>query len=112
MFFQCLPCLVCSKVYACFNENHAKKAIKFLFRLSFALIGGFSSYILSRFSEQFSGSRAAFGNHFINTSGYRKAGTSSMKRVLKGFLQLVSDFIEASRNYTFDFLHKKTAKNY
>ncbi len=49
---------------------------------------------------------------FRNTSGYRKAGTSSMKRALKGFLQLVRDFIEASRNSTFDFPHKKTAKNY
>jgi hypothetical protein len=72
MFFQCLACLVCSKIYACFFENHAKKAIKFLFRLSFALSGGFSSYIHSRFSEQFSGSRADFGNHFINSSGIRK----------------------------------------
>jgi hypothetical protein len=35
-----------------------------------------------------------------------------MKRVLKKFLQLVSDFIEATRNSSFDFLLKKTAKKY
>jgi hypothetical protein len=30
---------------------------------------------------------------------------------MKGFSQLVSDFIEAGRKFLWDFLHKKTAKN-
>jgi hypothetical protein len=31
--------------------------------------------------------------------------------LLEGFSQLVSEFLEASRNFIFDFLHKKTAQN-
>ncbi len=37
-----------------------------------------------------------------------------MKRVtvLEGISQIVSEFIEASRNLDLDFLHKETYKNY
>jgi len=38
-------------------------------------------YIQGWISEQFLGSQAAFGTTFRVTGGYRKAGTSSLKRV-------------------------------
>jgi hypothetical protein len=64
-------------------------------------------YILAKsFWNSFSGSQAAFGTTFSVTSGYRKAGT----KLLEGFSQLISDFIEASRNFNLDFFHKRTAK--
>jgi hypothetical protein len=68
----------------------------------------FSVYIHSRHLEQFSGSQAGYGTTFRDTGGYQKAGTSSLKRVTVGISQLVSDFVEASRNFNLDFLHKKT----
>jgi hypothetical protein len=37
-----------------------------------------------------------------------QAGGSGL---LEGFSQLVSDFMETSRNFILDFLHKKTDKN-
>jgi hypothetical protein len=43
---------------------------------------------------------------FRVTGGFQKAGTSS----LEGFSQLVSNFIEASRNLIEDFLHKNSEK--
>jgi hypothetical protein len=70
-------------------------------------------YIHDRLSEQFSVSQVAYGTTFRVPGGYQKDGiTSSLKRVnMEGFSQLVSDFIEVSRNFIFEFLHKKTAKN-
>jgi hypothetical protein len=70
-------------------------------------------YIQGRLSEQFSESQADLGTTFRDTSGYQKAGTSSLKRVTGRIftITIVSDFIEASRNFILDFLHKKTAKN-
>jgi hypothetical protein len=68
-------------------------------------------YIQGWISEQFLGSQAAFGTTFRVTGGYRKAETSFLNRVPEGFLQLVCDFIEASRNIIIDLLHKKRAKN-
>jgi hypothetical protein len=58
----------------------------------------------------------AFGTPFSVTGGFRKAGTSLLERVTGGIftisnLQIVSDFIEACRNFILDFLHKKRAKN-
>jgi hypothetical protein len=64
------------------------------------LVDFFDNWLLS-------GSQTAFGTTFRDTGGYQKAGTSSLKRVT-GRIQLVSDFIEASRNFGLDF--KKTAK--
>ncbi len=47
-----------------------------------------------------------------NADGYQKAGTSSLERVTGiGISQLVSDFIEANRNFNLDFLYKKTTNN-
>jgi hypothetical protein len=64
------------------SKSCPESRIKFLFMLSFALIGQFSLvYIHSRLSEQFSKSQAGFGTNFKDTGGYQKAGTSSLKRV-------------------------------
>jgi hypothetical protein len=56
-------------------------------------------HIYVRFPQQFSGSQAAFRTTFR----FQKAGFQ------EGFSQLPgsTDFIEAGRNYTLDFLHKK-----
>jgi hypothetical protein len=63
------------------SKINPESRIKFLFRLSFVLIGRLSpAYMHNRLSEQFSGSQAAFGTTFRVTGGYRKAGTSSLKR--------------------------------
>jgi hypothetical protein len=64
------------------SENCSESRIKFLFRLSFALIGQFFPvYIHSRLSEQFSGSQSGYETTFRDTGGYQKARTSSLKRV-------------------------------
>jgi hypothetical protein len=64
------------------SKNCSKSRIKFLFQLSFALIGHlFPVYIHSQLSEQFSGSQAGYGTTFRDTGRYQKAGTSCMKRV-------------------------------
>jgi hypothetical protein len=85
------------------SENCSKSRIKFLFWLSFALIGQlFPVYIHSRLSEQFSGSQA----------GYRRLSESRNKfpSLLEGISQLVCDFIKASKNFNLDFLRKKKLK--
>jgi hypothetical protein len=59
-----------------------------------ALIGKFSPvYIQARLSEQFSGSQAAYRTAFRVTGGYQKAGKNSLKGLLEGVSQLVSDFM-------------------
>jgi hypothetical protein len=63
-------------------------------------------------SEKFSESQAASVKTFRVTGGYLKAGTSFLKRVTGRFFELVSDFIEASRQFIFNFLRKKPAKKY
>jgi hypothetical protein len=92
------------------SKNYSENRNKFLFRLYFALLGNvFPVYIQSRLSEQFSGSQADYRTTFRDTGGYQKTGTSSLNRVTeKGISQLESDFLEPSRNFNFDFLHKKT----
>jgi hypothetical protein len=52
----------------------------------------------------------AFGTNFRITGGFRKAGTSFLKRVSVMTSQLVSEFIVASRNFLFNFLRKKPPK--
>jgi hypothetical protein len=68
---------------------------------------------LSEVSEQFSGSQAGYGTTFRDTGGHHKAGTSSLKRVtgMNFTMSMVSDFVEASRNFNLDLLHKKTTSN-
>jgi hypothetical protein len=57
-----------------FKHCYSESRIKFVFRLSFALIGRFFPvFIHSRLSEPFSGSQAGFGKTFRETGGYQKA---------------------------------------
>ncbi len=64
------------------SKSCSESRIKFLFRLSFALIGQFFVvYIHRRLSEQFSELQAGIGTTSKGTGGYQKAGTSSLNRV-------------------------------
>jgi hypothetical protein len=86
------------------SKSCSESRFKFLFRLSFVLNGQFFPvYIPSRHLEQFSESQAGFGTTFIATGGHQKSG----------ILQLISDVIEASRNFSLDFqfLHRMTTEN-
>jgi hypothetical protein len=119
MVFKFLACLVQEKneyeVFACslksLTNSKNRKPHQTSVRLSFALIGGFFPvYIHSRLSEQFQDHIRGFGTTFKDTGCNQKAGTSSLKK-LEGNSQFRRDFIEASRNFFFDFPHKKTTKN-
>ncbi len=57
--------------------------------------------ITSEFSEQLLKAQAAI----------RKPKQALWRGLLEGISQLVSDFIEASRNFILNFLHKKTTEN-
>ncbi len=57
-----------------------------------------------RLSEQFSGTTLR------GTIGYRKAGTSFLKRVT-GRIFIISDFMEAIRNFILDLFHKEQQKS-
>jgi hypothetical protein len=64
------------------SKSCSECRIKFIFRLSLALLGQFFLvYMHSRLSEQFSESQAGFGTTFKGTGGYQKARKSSLKRV-------------------------------
>jgi hypothetical protein len=94
------------------SKSCSASRIKFLFRFSFALICQFFLvYIHCQLSKQFSESQVGFGTTFKGTGGYQKAETSYLKRVTEGILKLVSDFIEASRNFILELRHKKTTEN-
>jgi hypothetical protein len=60
-------------------------------------------HVIAGFRNNFSGLPAALGKtlSYIVAIG-KKAGTSFLKRLLEGFSQIVSDFIEASRNFILD----------
>ncbi len=93
-------------------REHWKNENKFLFRLSFALIGWFSPvYIHGRLSEEFSESQAAIGMTFRVAGNYRKAGKAPWILDTGRIFTISKYFIEVSRNFILDFLHKKTAKN-
>ncbi len=67
-------------------NNCSVSRMKFLFWLSFALIGRFYPvYFHSRLSKQFSGSQAAF----------RKPEQAILRGLLEGISKLLCDFIEA-----------------
>ncbi len=94
------------------SKNCSESRIKFLFRLSFAVISRFFPvYIHSWLSEQFSGSQAGYGKTFRDTAAIRKSEQALCEGLQEGISELVSDFIEAVRNFIFDFFHKKTTKN-
>ncbi len=91
------------------SKNCSESHTKFLFRLSFALLGRFfSMYIHRRLSEQFSESQVGYRTIFRDTGGYQKQAL--WRGLLEGISQLVRDFKEASRNFTLDFLHKRQLK--
>ncbi len=72
------------------SNSYSERRNIFKCRLSFALIGRFFPlYIHSRLWEQFSGTQAAFGTTFRDTSGFQKAGTSSLKRVTGRFFTII-----------------------
>jgi hypothetical protein len=52
-------------------------------------------------------SNSALGTIFKVMGGYLKPRTSFLKRALKGFSELLSVFIEASRKFIFNFLHRR-----
>ncbi len=82
------------------SESH----IKFLFRPSFVLIGQFFLvHSHRRVSEQLLKAQAP--------GSYQKSGTSSLKRVTERNFPICKWFLEASRNFILDFLHKKTTEN-
>jgi hypothetical protein len=81
------------------DKDCSETRIKFLFRLSFSLIGRFSAeYIHIRLSKQFSGSQAAFRETCRVTGGYQKVGTSFLESGFSQSLPIIN-FIEASRNF-------------
>ncbi len=89
--------------------------MKILFRLSFALIGQFFLvYIHSRLSEQFSESQVGFWIWTVleAQAAIRKPEQALWRGLLEGISQLVIDFLEASRNFILEFLHKKTTKKF
>jgi hypothetical protein len=50
--------------------------------------------------------------HYIKiTGGYRKAGTSSLKRFIGRIFTIVNHSIEASRNFISDFFTKRQQKS-
>jgi hypothetical protein len=52
-------------------------------------------------------SNSALGTIFKVMGGYLKPGTSFLKRAQKQFSELLNVFIEASRIFLFNFLHKR-----
>jgi hypothetical protein len=54
-------------------------------------------------------SQAGFGTTFKAQADIRKPEQALGRGLLEGISQLVSDFIEASRIFILDFLHKKTS---
>ncbi len=81
-----------------------------MFQISFALIGRFSLvYIQWRLSEQFSGSQAAFETTFL--SHMRLSESRIMLPELGHWFFTEVNFIEASKSFSLNFLHKKTAKS-
>ncbi len=123
MVFKFLACWVLRKIKIKFllaslktltnSKSCSENRRKFLFRLCshWSIYSSVhDEYIHSRLSEQFSVSQTGFGTNFEGTDGYQKAGSSSLKRITGRNFTIVSYFIEASRNFILDFLHKKINK--
>jgi hypothetical protein len=53
---------------------------------------------------------AAFGRTLESQAAIRNREEDSCRGLLEGFSKLVSDLMEASRNFILDFLHMKTIK--
>ncbi len=114
MVFKCfLSALMKRKIVISWlaSKKISESCIKILFRLSFAFIGRLSqAYIHGQLSEAFSGSQAAFGTTFRDTNVFRKPEQTPWRWLQEGFLQLVSYFIDASRNYIWIFSTKRQPK--
>jgi hypothetical protein len=91
--------------------KHLLKPHQISVTLSFSLIGRFSlMFMHGRLSKQFSRSQAAFGTTFRVAGGYRKAGTSFLKRVITGLIFTISKWLYRSKQKLI-VLHKKKAIN-
>ncbi len=117
-FFRFLACLVLEKnlnevLLASLEtltnfKSCSESRIKFLFRLSFALIGRFILvFIHSWLLEQFSESQAGFGTTFKGTSGYQKAGTRSLKRITGRNFAISKVFHRCKQKLHFGFPSQK-----
>ncbi len=93
-----------------------KAASEFLFRLSFSLVGEFSQvystvHVLAGFRNGFQVDRRLPEQFLASQAAIGKQEQASRNGLLEGFSKLVSDFIEASKNFSFDILHYERVKN-
>ncbi len=90
------------------SKSCSERRTKFLFKLSFALTGRFILvYNHSRFSEQFSESKAGFGRTLKGTGGYQKARTSSLRRVTGRNFTISKWFHRSKQKFDFVFPSQK-----
>ncbi len=96
--------------YLLILKNCSVSCIKFVFWLSFALIGRFFPvYIHSRIFGTIFRITGRLRNNFCRHMRLSESRKQALWRgLLQGISQLVSDCVEASRNLILDFLHKKT----
>ncbi len=82
-------------------------------RFHFALIGQFFSsvHLKPAFGKKISNHRRVSEQLLKAHEAIRKPKQALWSGLLEGISQLVSDFIEASRNCILDLLHKKTTEN-
>jgi hypothetical protein len=113
-FFKFLVCLVQEKMNMKFllasmktltnSKSCSESRIKFLFRLSFALIGRFFS---CTFRNNFQDHRWVTEQPLETHAAIRIPEQDLCRGLLEEISQLVSDFIEERINFTLDFLPKK-----
>jgi hypothetical protein len=96
------------------STNCSESRIKLLLRLSFALICRFfQCTFIACFRNNFQEDGRVKEQLLETQAAIRKPEQALWRGLLEGISKLlVSDFIEASRNFGFDFLHKKTTKNF
>ncbi len=119
--FKFLACLVQEKIKIKFlltslktftnSKNCSVSRIKFLFWRFFSLNGVHCTFIAS-FRNNFQDHRRVTVQLLETQAAIRKPEQALWRGLLVGISQIVSDFIEASRNFDSVFLHKKTTKNY
>jgi hypothetical protein len=68
-------------------------------------------YIHCRISEQYQNHKRLSEQLLESQAAIGKPEQATRRELLEGFSQLVSDFLEVSRNYILENFHKKTAKN-
>jgi hypothetical protein len=67
---------------------------------------------IASFRNNFEDHRRVTEQLLETQAAIRKPEQALWRGLLEGISQIVSDFIEASRNFYLDFLYKKTTKNY